>query len=230
MRGGPRATVRKRILPDPGSMSNYAQALGQTFYFRVVGSTSGNIWGTDVYTHDSTLAAAAVHAGVLRAGETGVVKVTMMPALANYHGSVNNGVTSGSWTNDGSYVSYKVEKAGAMPPRAGGATRLYDSTRHLNVTDYDLEGTNTSQPKTPSGIESDEKESAPAEKPLPMIGEGRATEAAPAGSIPTGPIPTVTAPADAALTEAGPAETAPTEPASAMPRAGSTKFESAPRR
>jgi hypothetical protein len=135
--GGPRTSVRRRVLPDPGNLTNYAQSVGQSFYFRVTGNTSGPIWGTDVYTHDSSLAAAAVHAGVLQEGESGVVKVTMLPALPQYHGSTNNGVTSGQWDNDGSYVSYQVERADRAQRRgpimrglgareAGGITELQD--------------------------------------------------------------------------------------------------------
>jgi len=32
------------------------------------------LWGSDIYTLDSTLGMAAVHAGVVKAGQTGVVK------------------------------------------------------------------------------------------------------------------------------------------------------------
>ena len=99
------------ILSDSGSLASYSQCGGQSFYFRVTGGTDGAIWGTDVYMHDSTPAAAAVHSGALQAGETGVVKVTMLPALPRYHGSTNSGVTSQPWENEGSYVSYQVERA-----------------------------------------------------------------------------------------------------------------------
>ena len=115
--GGTKASASQQVLPDPETMTDYAQSLGQSFSFRVTGGTDGSIWGTDVYTHDSSLATAAVHAGALRAGETGVVKVTMLPALPRYHGSSNNGVTSQPWENDGSYVSYKVERADGLRTR-----------------------------------------------------------------------------------------------------------------
>lgn len=81
--GGPKASASQRVLPDPGTMADYAQSLGQSFSFRVTGSTEGSIWGTNVYTNDSALATAAVHAGALRAGESGIVKVTMLPAWRN---------------------------------------------------------------------------------------------------------------------------------------------------
>lgn len=78
----------------PLNMVNLCDQIGATYYFRVTGDTSGSLWGTDVYTGDSALAAAAVHAGILQPGETVVVKVTVERPLARYDGSVRNGVTS----------------------------------------------------------------------------------------------------------------------------------------
>src|SRR5205823_4787332 len=57
--------------PDPGDLRGWEGAVGSEPLFRVTGRTDGSIYGTDVYTSDSKLATAAVHAGVLRAGETG---------------------------------------------------------------------------------------------------------------------------------------------------------------
>jgi hypothetical protein len=88
-------------LPDPGTLSNYQQPqhIGKTFTFRVTGSVSGSVWGTEVYTLDSTLAAAAVHMGVLKAGQTGNVKVTILGPSVGFVGSTRNGVTSANYTN-----------------------------------------------------------------------------------------------------------------------------------
>jgi LCCL domain len=93
-----------KALADPGQLSGYRAKVGQSFLFKVTGTTTGAVWGTGVYTDDSTLAAAAVHAGVLRDGQTGVVKVTILQGQAAYNGSTQNGVTSGQWANfDGSF-------------------------------------------------------------------------------------------------------------------------------
>ena len=78
----------------PANMLNLCDPVGATYYFRVTGDASGSIWGTDIYTGDSALAVAAVHAGILSVGETAVVKVIVVRPLANYQGSVRNGVTS----------------------------------------------------------------------------------------------------------------------------------------
>jgi hypothetical protein len=83
--------------PDPGSLTNFANQFGQVLYFRVTGNPNGSLWGTDVYTTDSTLAMAAVHAGVLKAGETGVVKVMIVVPPPNFQGTARNGVTSSPW-------------------------------------------------------------------------------------------------------------------------------------
>jgi hypothetical protein len=52
------------------------------------------VWGTRVYCAGSALAAAAVHAGALRAKEKGVVRVTILRGADDYQGSTQNGVTS----------------------------------------------------------------------------------------------------------------------------------------
>ena len=78
----------------PVNMLNLCDPLGATYYFRVTGEATGSIWGTDIYTGDSAIATAAVHAGIVKAGETGVVRITVEKPLARYQGSARNGVTS----------------------------------------------------------------------------------------------------------------------------------------
>ncbi len=80
--------------PDPGTLTTYQDKVGKTFHFRVTGATAAIIWGDGIYTTDSQLATAAVHAGVLKVGETGVVKVTIVPSPQTFSGSTKNGVTS----------------------------------------------------------------------------------------------------------------------------------------
>jgi hypothetical protein len=90
----------RNVEPDPGNLVNYQNEVGKTYRFRVTGAVNGTVWGTGVYTSDSPLATVAVHAGVLKVGQTGVVKVTIVPALAAYTGSTQNGVATmdyGPW-------------------------------------------------------------------------------------------------------------------------------------
>jgi hypothetical protein len=94
-------------LPDPGTLTGHRGDVGKSFLFEVTGANTGPVWGTEVYTDDSALATAAVHAGVLAVGQKGVVKVTILPGLESYTSSASNGVVSGSWA---SWVgSYRVE-------------------------------------------------------------------------------------------------------------------------
>jgi hypothetical protein len=58
---------------------------------------STRVWGTDVYTDDSDLCVAAVHAGVLDPAIGGIVTFVSSPALDAYEGSTANGVTSRDW-------------------------------------------------------------------------------------------------------------------------------------
>jgi WD40 repeat protein/serine/threonine protein kinase/tetratricopeptide (TPR) repeat protein len=107
-----------KALPDPGTFANYPIEVGKVFYFEVTGQTQGNLWGTDVYTHDSHLSTAAVHAGALRDGQKGVVKVTMLAGRPSYVGSNRNGLSSspyGAWR--GSYTIEAAVPAWTRPAR-----------------------------------------------------------------------------------------------------------------
>ena len=91
-------------LPDPGNLSSYRGQNGTVLKFEVTGSTAGSVWGDVIYTDDSTLAAAAVHAGVLKAGETGIVMVEILPGRDSYSSQDANGVLSGTYGRwEGSY-------------------------------------------------------------------------------------------------------------------------------
>lgn len=87
----------KDALPNPGNLSAYAQKVGETFAFSVTGRVGGSVYGTGTYTTDSDLAAAAVHAGVLKDGEKGVVQVTIVEPPNQFSGTTANGITSNSW-------------------------------------------------------------------------------------------------------------------------------------
>ena len=91
----------------PQRIMDLCDTPGSTFYFRVTGAKEGMVWGTDVYTGDSMLAAAAVHAGAVKEGETSVIKVTVMAPLNQYQGSFRHGVTTLDFGRFG--TAYRVE-------------------------------------------------------------------------------------------------------------------------
>jgi hypothetical protein len=99
------------VLPDPGNLNTLFGQVGKVYTFRVTGGVQGGagrgvvlggpgfvpagfVWGTDVYTLDSTLALAAVHGGVVKSGQTGVVRVKILGPQASFTGSTRHGVTS----------------------------------------------------------------------------------------------------------------------------------------
>jgi hypothetical protein len=58
------------------------------------GGTGGNVWGTDIYTDDSSICEAAVHAGVIKRAGGGVVHFEMIGAQPSFQGSERNGVST----------------------------------------------------------------------------------------------------------------------------------------
>jgi hypothetical protein len=92
----------------PARIQDLCGSPGTTYYFRVTGVADGSVWGTDVYTGDSALPTAAVHAGAVAAGETAVIRVTVMPPLAQYQGSVRHGVSSHDYGRFG--TAYRVDR------------------------------------------------------------------------------------------------------------------------
>jgi len=78
----------------PSNMHGLCEIVGTTYYFRVTGVTEGQLWGTDIYSGDSTIGAAAVHAGLLKPAETGFLRVTVVTPPETFPGTTRNGVTS----------------------------------------------------------------------------------------------------------------------------------------
>jgi hypothetical protein len=66
------------------------------------------IWGTDLYTFDSSVCTAAVHAGRISLADGGVVKVQIREGAQQYQGSKRNGIASntyGSYSGSFEFVS-----------------------------------------------------------------------------------------------------------------------------
>jgi LCCL domain len=99
--------------------------------------SSGGLWGTDVYTADSAICRAGIHAGAIPAGG-GVVTVRIEPGRPAYRGSPRNGVQSGDYGGYGR--SYAVVlpmgqmTAAAAPPAAAGAPQVIEAGCSFNST------------------------------------------------------------------------------------------------
>jgi len=92
----------------PGELRSVESQVGQSFLSQVAGDTMGPLWGTDVYTSDSNLGTACVHAGLLGPGEEGAVRVTIVRPPRTFKGSQRHGVTSTDWTTGWS-GAFRVE-------------------------------------------------------------------------------------------------------------------------
>ena len=68
-----------------------------TFSCPAGGPASGRVWGTDLYTDDSSVCTAAVHAGAITIAAGGNVMIEIRPAATSYRGSVRNGIASKSY-------------------------------------------------------------------------------------------------------------------------------------
>ena len=69
------------------------------------GSISSRVWGTNVYTDDSPVCTAAVHAGFINVINGGRVTIEIRPGASSYESTTRNGVTTkayGAWP--GSFV------------------------------------------------------------------------------------------------------------------------------
>ncbi|MCB1406017.1 MAG: hypothetical protein KDK01_07070 [Rhodobacteraceae bacterium] len=112
------------VQPAPGNLTSYRDRVGQTFSFEVTGAAGGSIWGTGIYTDDSSVARAAVHAGLVQVGQTGVVHVQILPGQQSYQGSNQFGVQSanyGTWSGSYQFVRGAPSGGGAAP--GGGLSK-----------------------------------------------------------------------------------------------------------
>jgi hypothetical protein len=92
----------------PPTMHGLCDSVGASYYFRVIGQIDGPLWGTDVYTGDSSIGTAAVHAGLVKPLEVAVIKVAVVTPPAQFTGSVQNGVTSHDFGRYGSAYRLSV--------------------------------------------------------------------------------------------------------------------------
>lgn len=87
------------IMLNPTSLKANVYTSGNVYPVQVTGTTSGTLYGTDTYEYSSNINKAAMHAGLVKNGETKVVYIKVVPCPeGGYQGSKQNGVTSSSYT------------------------------------------------------------------------------------------------------------------------------------
>jgi hypothetical protein len=80
-------------------MTQYSESdIGKIYKMTITGNTGGGaIWGTNIYTNDSYIPKAAVHAGIVTAGQTKEVYIKIVEGQNDYPSTTQNGVTSDVW-------------------------------------------------------------------------------------------------------------------------------------
>jgi hypothetical protein len=77
------------------------------------------VWGSDVYTDDSSICTAAVHAGLISFASGGTVTIEIRPGQASYGATSRYGVATSAYGNwHGSYVFARAGAAGPAPASA----------------------------------------------------------------------------------------------------------------
>ncbi len=95
--------VQGRLATWSLNASGHQGVLGKPFQYTCpANGTFGSVWGTDVYTDDSSICTAAVHAGIITRDAGGPITIEMRGGEASYTGSVRNGVTSNDYGQWGS--------------------------------------------------------------------------------------------------------------------------------
>ncbi len=87
------------------SASNHRTRLDREFTFICPQNVAlGNVWGTGLYTDDSSICTAAIHSGIISKKRGGRVTIVIRPGSNNYRGTSRNGVRTGDYgAYDGSF-------------------------------------------------------------------------------------------------------------------------------
>jgi hypothetical protein len=89
------------------------------------GPTTGTVWGNAIYTTDSAICSAAIHAGAIPA-TGGKVVVHPAPGCSRYKGASAHGITTESWTqHDGSFYFVGFGNGTCPPTLTNPCPRTY---------------------------------------------------------------------------------------------------------
>ena len=93
-----------------------------TYFCPADGTLSSRLWGTNLYTDDSSICTAAVHSGLINSQRGGTVVIEIRPGADSYSGSSQNGVTSKAYDKwNGSFVFVSLPVDGG---NTGGASAI----------------------------------------------------------------------------------------------------------
>jgi len=121
---GPGAANLPNTVTWTTTVTNLRGQNGQPFAFLCPpnGAAIASVWGTDIYTDDSSVCVAAVHAGVIMFSSGGPVIIEVRPGQSSYTGTTRNGVVSssyGGWSGSFAFVT-----AAGQPRGQGGQVQV----------------------------------------------------------------------------------------------------------
>ncbi len=90
------ATAQRPSMPPAACPDKIGPNVALTCYCDDEATATGTVWGSDVYTDDSKICRAALHAGVIGA-EGGMIRVRAMPGRQGYPAVTRNSVASDRW-------------------------------------------------------------------------------------------------------------------------------------
>jgi len=134
-------------------MTAYSESdIGKVYKMTITGNSGGTIWGTNIYTNDSYIPKAAVHAGVVTVGQTKEVYIKIVEGLNDYPATTQNGVTSDAWGAWGLSYQFVNEPSSYKANTSGGQVEwcvIYDydagnNRYRIGIDKREFTGTNVS--------------------------------------------------------------------------------------
>jgi len=98
------------------------------------GGTAHSVWGSDIYTSDSSICTAAVHSGLITFQKGGTVTVELRPGRPIYGCSERNGVTTSSYGSYQHSFVFKTPNTEALVKEADDQTPVMWNTSPAIVT------------------------------------------------------------------------------------------------
>jgi len=125
------------------SAAGFKGESGQTYKFRCPSDgAAAVIYGSDVYTDDSSICTAAVHAGLFTLERGGVVSIEIRPGRSTYGSTIRHGIKSVNFGQYGrSFVVLNADtfRHGSNKDRGGSTSEATDNEDRSDVTPIDWE-------------------------------------------------------------------------------------------
>ena len=100
------------------SAASFKNDIGMTYTFECpANGTSAAVWGSDIYTADSSICTAAVHAGLISFESGGIVTIEYRPGRQIYGSTARNGVTSYTFGEYPRSFVFKEQKTESEKPK-----------------------------------------------------------------------------------------------------------------